>query len=775
MKDTFYTPIQLLALEEQLKAHKPYAALAISTTGLNTAEFKEHSPIRVVMQQYAYNNDTMEYEPTDFRFDKEVACSRLALEKAIENADKAENPYDTFLYAGINREDYIKGEGVSSVSDFKRDFELYLDGIKKDTLLIINGGYAFAKDSLTTIDCMDKIEEMRTDRKICDLLPLSKQYFQKRNATFKGKAPRLEELNALILDKDVSSAERIVGTDNRVETVSNFVIRYAKDEKFIEGESWEKFYKKREAEMLEMMSKNGRRDYESKSFTEKFASLTEMKRGKGTVIEPEKVKDIDSDCDLSVFLRTVRGQENKKGFIIMQAASTGMDYKATTLAGRLGEPIQFSAIVYDFVDGKLEKKDGVSFNIKASNEAIAKAQAVAETGKFDAFKYAGINSDEYLAGKKVHPINKAVEKLNEFFGKYDLNEYALVSNGRQNSGRLFTQDCISQIASLGAVTAPCIDFTQVIKEYCYLVHEENALYPTNAIVNAETFNEKDFGLESIAKHNTNKELTSTKDRCAFTYWCLQRIYEQQKELFADKFVQKSDAEAVQKVPELEKQEVPEEDIPVPVKDEEPKQEEISAPDIEDEPAPELVRNEENSYNTERSNESYDEDEPPVNRRFPRPSEREEQRENRYNRYRHRPAGMPQRDSDEERPYRAPVPDMSGEVRALINAVRQTNELNQTLAQQIATQNRVMESITDKLFGIITEQSDVIRTVAEIAEKSEQAEPKKLTEKLDHLKDQIDEVRKEVKDSKIRESLTDANNALAKGQRLIEDPEKKKEE
>ena len=766
MKDDFYVPLQLVALEEQLKAHKPYAALSISTTGLNSATFKEHSPIRVCVKQFAYNEDTMEYEPTEFVFDKLVECSRAALEKAVENADKEENAYDVFHYAGINRDDYIKGEGVSSVADFKRDFELYLDGIKKDTLLIINGGYSFAKDSLSTIDCMSKIDEMKADKKIDDLLPLSKQYFQKRGVGFSGAAPRLEELNALVCDKDVASAERIVGTDKRADAISNFVIRYAKDEKFIEGESWHKFYKKQEAQMLEAMSANGRRDYESKNFAEKIKALTEITKNGTTVIDPEKVMDINSDSDISVLLRTLRGQEGKKGFIVMQASTTGFDYKATTLSGRIGEPIQFSALAYEFTDGKPKKVGVTAFTIKASNEAVAKAQAVAENGKFDAFEYAGLNISDYLANKKVLSVDKAAEKLNDFFSKYDPKEYALISNGRQPSGRLFTQEAISQIASIEAVTAPCIDFTQAIKDYCYLTHENFKEYPKNVLVDAEKFAEKDFGLDSIAIHSTGAKLSSTQQRCSFTVLCLSKIYAQQKELFADQFAQKP-VEQEEETIEIIKQEKPERDIP-----------NIPEPD-EDEPQAETPENEpaEQEY-TEPSEPSDSEP-----RRWERPDRYEDASENDPEPVRHgRMAGGGFRNSrrfsrNPENSYeeesRNSYPDMRNEVRNLINAVKQTNELNQTLVEHIKSQDIIMNNITDKLFGIIAEQSEVLRSVAQIAEGKE--EPKKLNERLDLLKDKIDEVRNEVKDTRVKETLTDANNAIARGQRIMDEPQKKKDD
>lgn len=768
MKDDFYVPIQLVALEEQLKAHKPYAALSISTTGLNSAAFKEHSPIRVCVKQFAYNESTMEYEPTEFAFDKLVACSRQALERAVENADKEENPYDTFFYAGVNRDDYIKGEGVLSVEDFKRDFELYLDGIRKDTLLIINGGYSFAKDSLSVIGCMDKLDELKAERKIDDLLPLSKQYFQKRGVGFSGGAPRLEELNALVCDKDVSSAERIVGTDRRVDAISNFVIRYAKDEKFIEGESWNKFYKKQEAQMLEAMSINGRRDYESKNFTEKIKALTDIKKGGKTVIDPEAVMDINSDSDISVLLRTFRGQEDKKGFIVMQASTTGFDRKASTLSGRIGEPIQFAAVAYDFDNGKLKKAGVTAFNIKASNEAIAKAQAVAENGNFDAFGYAGININDYLANKKVLSVDKAAEKLNDFFNKFSPKEYALVSNGRQSSGRLFTQEAISQIASIEAVTAPCIDFTQAIKDYCYLAHENFKEYPKNVLVDAEKFTEKDFGLDSIAIHTTGASLASTQQRCSFTILCMEKLLAQQKELFADKFVQRPEPQD-EKTVEIIKQEKPEQNIPEepvitetePAEDE-PQQEEIPESEPEEkEQEPEPKRYE----RPDRYENGMDENEPIRHGRMANI---------------HRPRRIPRQDAEESYPYGNAYPDLRNEVKDLIAALNQTNELNKTLVNQITVQNEriaaqgeFMNNVTDKLFGIITEESEVMRSVIQITEGKE--EPKKLNERLDLLKDKIDEVRKEVKDAKVRETLTEANNAIAKGQRIMDDPEKKKDD
>ena len=791
MKGNFYFPVELKTIDRQIKEHKPFAAVTLSTTGLDNASFKDHAPIRLVIKEYKYNEEFKEYEVTENSFDKIVKCPRTALENAIEQADKG--GYDIFYHSGINRNDYINDVNVSSEDEFKRDFELYLDGVGKETLFVINGGYDFLLHYLEKDGCGDRVRQLKTDKQVCDLLSLSKQYFAEKGIAPSGKAPKLEEIDAVISGKDISQAEPIAGTDRRAWTIGKFLIKYGIEHNYLKEEDMEAFAAKMSQSLIDYYSEQGRRDYEGKSFTDKINAIYEMKdRATGKpVLDKAKILDKNSDCDISRLLRQMREGE-KKGVIFMQAATTGFD-RSQDLPLKVGEPIQFTAVAYNFDNGRLaQQKGGVAINIKASSSAIGKAQTLANTGKFDAFGYTGINIDDYLAGKKVNSPDKAVEKINKFFDEFSLDDYILVSNGRQEDGKLLTQHALSQLMNADVVSADCIDFTQIIKEYCVLVHEDVATYGSkNAILNPETYDEKDFSLESVAKHNNVDNIKSTKGRCACTAMLLDKIYAQQAELYPDIFKAIADKQAEIKAQQeqAQQQETPAEDEPAGYEDEpapssEPSYDE-DTPSGYDEPESEPAGM---PLSVSRRDMDEDRDAPSENDAPPsyraragmrnrpvRPRPDRDEYERRYS----------ERYSRPDRPDGTERSDNSPDVSMLIKALAESNALNKALTEQIAVQNKVMEMFTDKLFGVVDKQTQTIELVVGLseslneknvsAEKSEDKETLSVNEQLEKIKEQIDSVRSDVKNFRANQALVDANNSIHQSQRILEEPEKKKDE
>ena len=57
MKGKFFAPVNLMQIEEAIKERQPYAGLVVSTTGLDSNEFLEHSPTRVVLTQFEYDEE----------------------------------------------------------------------------------------------------------------------------------------------------------------------------------------------------------------------------------------------------------------------------------------------------------------------------------------------------------------------------------------------------------------------------------------------------------------------------------------------------------------------------------------------------------------------------------------------------------------------------------------------------------------------------------------------------------------------------------------------
>lgn len=138
MKSNFYAAPNLMMLEETLKKHEPYAVINVSTTGLDNSEFDKHSPTRVCVQEYIWNEKTKKYEE-GLAFDKMVKCGDEALQKALEP-----NAYDVFENGGIDREAYIKGENVLEQAEFAKAYSDFMESLKKETMLIANGA-GFAK------------------------------------------------------------------------------------------------------------------------------------------------------------------------------------------------------------------------------------------------------------------------------------------------------------------------------------------------------------------------------------------------------------------------------------------------------------------------------------------------------------------------------------------------------------------------------------------------------------------------------------------------------
>ena len=71
-----FTPMKYL--EAELDKHDGFAVMAMSTTGLNSdTGFNKHTPIKVTVQEYAYDTDSGRYVE-EFCFSRLMECSREA-------------------------------------------------------------------------------------------------------------------------------------------------------------------------------------------------------------------------------------------------------------------------------------------------------------------------------------------------------------------------------------------------------------------------------------------------------------------------------------------------------------------------------------------------------------------------------------------------------------------------------------------------------------------------------------------------------------------------
>ena len=550
MKGKFSVQINLLQLDETLEARKPYAIISVSTTGLDKQE-PIHEPTRVVIKEYVFDDETQQYKE-GFVFDKLVKCSQKALDAALSDTS-----YDVFENGNIDKEQYISGIGVLSKEDFKAEFDNYLESLMSNTLLIGNNT-DFCKKYLNKIDChIDRFTAI-------DQIALTGEYFKK--VGYVSRSSTLDTLNSYMAGTDT---EKLKGADKRVDVIHKFITRHGREEDILEKEIYTKT-REQMADQHKDLSEKGVQKYQKADASEKFKILLD----KGVI--SDKITDRNYDCALN---RLLDAFEQKKGITAMQAATTG--FTAENM------PIQFTAIPFNISKGSLDhpKNEGLKIDIAANKRSIQIAVDNAKSGKFDAFAYTGIDIEKYLKGKdqkgqKIRNAEDALSDIKSYFDKYPASEYQIVTNGKAKGKDIsFTQDCLTKIGNLPVFNDETyIDFTQVIKEYCYksfLEGTDNVLLKKNDISSL-----KDFSLETFAKIY-NYDLDSTQKKCQFTSFLIQLICEQDYQLTHQAEIEEEKKAASQDIQIAEADEKEEEPIPEP--DEEVPDEAMDLPPEEERP------------------------------------------------------------------------------------------------------------------------------------------------------------------------------------------------
>lgn len=495
MKGKFLAHTNLMQIEETLKEHQPYAALVVSTTGLDNSSFSDHSPTRVVLKEFEYDEEMKSYKQT-IGFDKMVKAPQSAIDKAIENTDN----YDAFASGGIDRDKYIAGEGVLSVEEFQKEFASVISALKEDgSILIINGDRKFAENYLGKIGCADGIIELADNEKVVEQTRMTQEYFQK--AGIVSKSARLEDLKNAIAEqsygsfKDVKAREaqnKIIGGDNRIAVINNFITKYGRDEHILASE-WQERQSEADAAVREDMSEKGKEKYKNGDLDEKFKTLVEQ----GT-LKPDDI--LQGKSEFHKLINIIEDKDNtrgNKGIIIMHAASTG--FESGKPPKSTGFPIQYTALVFKRgADGKLDmtqKPSGVSFNIEAPSKSFQNAIKNINDSKrpYDTFKETGIDLEEYKAKVNVTSADDATARVNKLFKKYPIEDYAIIAiGGTKGSKYSFTQTCMSNLGNFAMCEADYIDFAQVIKDYSYLAHVDDS-YPKNAIFDEFAFDDNGAG------------------------------------------------------------------------------------------------------------------------------------------------------------------------------------------------------------------------------------------------------------------------------------------
>lgn len=559
MKGKFFAPTSLMQLEETLKEHKPYAALVVSTTGLDNGSFSDHYPTRVCLKQFEWDMETKSYKEA-INFDKMVKAPQSAIDEAIENAGS----YDAFANGGIDRDAYQKGTGVLSAPEFQKEFHTAMEALRQDnTILIINGTEKFAEQYLGKIGCQADLENAAANGKLLEQTRLTQEYFQKKgisgkadletlrnsmllspSGSFINDEKKMQDFHSLskedflkahpdvtekkysLTERDIANrAGKIVGGDKRIDVINTFITKYGRDENILENE-WQTRQRESESIYMSEMSEKGKLRYKDDSFHEKFGVLIE----KG-VLSPDDI--LRGKSEFQKLMDMIEDKGNK-GFVVIHAASTGFDFNAPS-PRNTGFPIQFSAVCYTRDRDKVDfaKPKGIEFTIAAPERDILRAEKniTNERRPYDAFKETGIVLEDYKAGKGVFSQEEATKRINNFFKECPPEHYPIVAiGGTKGSEHSFAQTCMSNLANFSMCEAPHIDFTQVIKEYAFLAHHDNA-YPKNVMFNEENLQGKTFGLQDVASARGNNPLNSTSKKCIFTANMIRLLEEQQVELF----------------------------------------------------------------------------------------------------------------------------------------------------------------------------------------------------------------------------------------------------
>lgn len=578
MKGKFFASGDLKQLENTLREHEPYAVLVVSTTGIDKkGEFEGNYPTRVVMKQFEFDEQTKSYQ-SDFTFDKMVKAPETAVKHAIENIDS----YDVFANGGIDKDAYIRGDNVLSVESFKKEFQTAIDAVKESNSTLIVNNESHAVHFLDKIQSADTLRELKNNEKTLDQTNLTKAYFHKHDvkgkttlealrnyrmsspkasllnrndknliddfskftkSEFLSEHPNITESTYDITQKDVDRrSAKIIGGEQRITVISNFVEDYGREEKILESEYITNLCKG-DAAKFKQWSERGKEEYRNSNIDAKFNVLINK-----NLINPEKILSGDSQ-----FHKLIDAIEkgNDKGIMIIHTATTGFEYnngKKDT-----GFPIQFATAVYSRnQDGVVDMSHAKATQmlIQAPSKSMMRAEENIRKGGYDTFKEAGIDLEEYKVGKNVFSQEQAQEKINTVFKMFPPKDYTLVTISGD-----FAQKSLQHLGNFSINNKKSIDATQAIKEYGYLASHDEAYKQDVALFDINKISK--FSLDDVAQSRENDIPKASLSKIRFVAQLMYEAEKQQIELFRPQELEKqTQAEPVKEekaTPEPEKE------------------------------------------------------------------------------------------------------------------------------------------------------------------------------------------------------------------------------
>lgn len=492
MKGKFIAYNNLMRINEHLTDKNNFVTYAVSTTGLDNDEFSEHLPTRVVMQEYVYDKETLTYKK-GVCFDKQVECSPEALQYALNNASE----YDVFANAGIDVADYVNSTNVLSVGDFINQYNTFIKGLVYNTLFIANND-KHCDRYLGKLDCEnEKLIKIQDHFQVLNQIEVTREFFAEKGIYLQAYQNKLENLDYYIKNGeiDLEKSGVIVGTDNRVKAISDFIIHYGREKNLLEKEEVTHYYEEQQ-EKTEYFVEKGKESYKNSSVNEKLNFLIE----KGFV--NESMADRNTDCTLNRTYDVLENKTDFKGIIFMQSATTG--FKA------MNEPIQFSAIAmqFDGADRSFKGKTVMSFDICCSSRAFNKMITEKENNKFDALAYTGIDEDKYRhnissikEGAKLYSAEESILEISKFLNDYE--GYLIVTNSD------ITMKSLGKIGNIPFENFEILDFSDISKQYIY---ETSINGKENALINLDKADGKNFSLETFANEK-GLDITNTLNKC----------------------------------------------------------------------------------------------------------------------------------------------------------------------------------------------------------------------------------------------------------------------
>lgn len=575
MKSDFHVDKNLMQLSELLTDKEPYAALVVSTTGLDNKECEKHSPTRVQVVQYEFDDEIKQYAPS-ITFDKICAADIEAVDAAIAVAQGG--GYDVFASAEIDPVSYrnqvldpdlSKGvpedQRVYSKEDFANAFNYVMQGLQHDNTTIIANGYEHSIKYLDKIGCADRLQQMYDADKVIDQPHLGGEYLKSlgRDDLVKGGSATLENVRNAVTPvppavkkfdpaeiakdfKELSKEDFLDAHKNiseqaykmkvrddemrsakataheRIGIINSMITTYGRDNHLLEDKHMENM-RKNEAQRSGAASERGRQKYQNNSIANKIATQIEM----GNI---DKDAILEGNSEYNRLMSALHGDNGNKGVLFVHIATSGLN---NPQGNETGLPMQFVARAVEIdPNGKglildAEHAKGVKFLMKLPPETVLKAEEQAkQRGGFDVFKDAGISSDEFKNNGNRRTLSEAafISNVKKVFDMFE--DYSIVAlGGAKNEEKAFFQKALESICNLDVINKDTINFTQAVTAYSLLTVEgeipDNAIFKDNPTTG--------FGIRQVAEA-FGTELNGTSDKLVTVIKASSVLYDQYLEL-----------------------------------------------------------------------------------------------------------------------------------------------------------------------------------------------------------------------------------------------------